>query len=326
MKKVKGIIRFIVIIACAVYLIRFFYLNRDTVKIVFTLDSKLLAAIVVLQPIFYLLQSWRFRIIMEKCSNATLPFWPWLKIFIQMRFLNTIFSQAGNVYCSVTLKNRYGISYTKYIGGHASVTWLDTSMNLIMALGVVLLFKPDFRIGQFIAWKLIAIAAMSIIALPILAEMLLGKMTFSNKSLCWIHQRLHQVIKITVKNLNDPAYLLKIFLIGILLFIRTCIVFYICFLCFDIKTDLATLAVFYAIFKLSIFITITPGNIGVREVVWGVLSESMGIGMTQGVLVSALMRVIGTTSILILGISCGGFDLIRGRKKYTQIEETDETL
>jgi hypothetical protein len=73
------------------------------------------------------------------------------------------------------------------------------------------------------------------------------------------------------------------------------------------------LAVFYALFKLSFYINLTPGNLGVQEVVWGKLSELMGIGMAQGVLVSAFVRVVSTGVILVLGIALGGWDMLRSR-------------
>lgn len=322
LKRFKIILRLILVAICIAYLVRFFAKNSETIQIAFRLDYKLLLAIIGLQPFFYLLQSWRFRVVMEKCTATKLPFWPWLKIYILARFLNTIFSQAGNVYRSTTLKRNFGIPHTSYIGGHASMTWLDTCMNLIMALVIVIIVKPGFQIGQFRAWKLLTILLIVFVPLPFLTEMFIGRFTFKNKLLSWIHQRFHQVVIISVNNLNDPAYLLKVFFIGVLIFIRTCLAFYIFFLCFDIEVSLPALAMFYAIFKLSSFIVLTPGNLGIQEVVWGILSESMGIGMAQGVLVSAFVRVVGTCSIIFLGFTLGGIDLIQNRKQYAIPDET----
>ncbi len=316
MKKLKLILRLIVLAACLAYLIKFFFDNKETIEIAFTIDAKLLAAIIALQPFFYLLQSWRYKIVMEKCSGKILPYLPWLKIYILARFLNTIFSQTGNIYCSVRLKKDFGVSYTRYIGGHASMTWLDTCMNLVMALIVILIFDPAFMIGRFAAWHILTLITAAIIAGPILAQLILRRMSFDNRILSWIHVRSSEAVGVTVDNLKDPAYLLKIFLIGVLLFVRTCVVFYIYFLCFDIRVPLPVLAVFYAIFKVSSFIVLTPGNLGVQEVVWGILSENMGIGMAQGVLVAAFIRVVGTVSIFALGIPLGGADLLKHRKDY----------
>ena len=68
------------------------------------------------------------------------------------------------------------------------------------------------------------------------------------------------------------------------------------------------------LFSLSFFIVLTPGNIGIQEIAWGLLSEKMGIGMETGILMSGFVRLIGTGVLSILGITLGGVDLIRNRK------------
>ena len=306
------------------YLVGFFYKNRENIEVAFALDTKSLLAIIGLQPILYLLQSWRFRIVMEKCTGTKVPFGPWFKIYILARFLNTVFSQTGNVYRGITLKKQYNITYTNYIGGHTSMVWLDTSMNLLMALIVIVLFQPDFQIGRFVAWKIIAIIMIIVIGLPVLAEKWLGILSFQNKTLVWIHQRFQQVVSTTVNNFKDRIYLGKLFILGLLLFARTCVAFYIYFLCFGTKVDLPALAVFYAIFKLGNFIMLTPGNLGIQELVFGFLSENMGIGMAQGILVSTLTRVIGTSFLLVLGLIFGGHDLLRHRNEFRYNNEAEK--
>ncbi len=316
MKRLKFILRWILLAGCLIYLVGFFYRHSASLEIAFALDAKLLTAILALQPFLYLLQSWRFQIVMEKCTGVRLPFLPWFRIHILARFLNTVFSQMGNVYRGLILKRDYGITYTKYIGGHTSMTWLDTALNLILALVIVLVVQPDFQIGRVLAWPALAVLVVLVVALPVTCGWLLGAFSFKNRGLDWTHQRLQQVVAITQSNLNDPAYWGKLFVLGVFQFVRTCITFYLYFLCFDIQVDLATLAVFYAVFKLGILVTLTPGNLGVQEIVWGVLGENMGIGMAQGVLVSMLIRVVGTSFLLVLGLTVGGTNLLQHRSLY----------
>jgi hypothetical protein len=253
---------------------------------------------------------------MEKCSGKKLPFFPWLKLFVLGRFLNTIFSQTGNIYRSVRLKKDYGISYTKYIGGFTSIAWMDTCMNLIVAVSVIVISDHDFRIGNFIAWKILTVLTVIVIAVPVLSEIIFRKITFKGRYLVWLHSKLSEVLTISVRNLRDRLFLLKVFALGLLIFARTCILFHLYFRLFDIYVSLPALAVFYALFKLSFFIILTPGNLGVQEVAWGFLSEQMGFGMAEGVFVSAFIRVIGTTVVFTLGMIFGGADLIHHRKEY----------
>jgi hypothetical protein len=313
MKLWKTILRWLLVIACLAYLVKFFYDSRADIRIAFSLNGWLLAGILALQLLYYYIQGVRFQMVMEKCSGRKLPAWPWMKLFIIGRFLNTIFAQAGNVSRGVILKRDYGVSYTRYIAANTSMAWMDTGMNLILATGIVLLFSRDFRIGPFLAWKVLGIATVAAIAGPIAFEAAFRRLRFASGPLLWLHNKTAEVLRVSVENLTDGRYLAKLFALGLVIFARTVLMFHLYFLTIGARVDLAALAVFYALFKLSFYINLTPGNLGVQEIVWGKLSELMGIGMAQGVLVSAFVRVVSTGVILVLGIALGGWDMLRKR-------------
>lgn len=321
-KHLKTIFRTVVLIACGIYLTYFFLDNKDTLDLVFHLNPVLLLIILMLQPIFYLLQSWRYKIIIEKCSLKKLPFRQTFKIYILSRFLNTLFSQTGNVYTGVRLKKDFDITYTRFISGHVSLTWLDLVMNLLLAVTLILLIHPTFRFGAFSAWQLLSLLAALLLVIPFFVFFVIRQMAFRNRFLVWTHSKLTEVASTLVTICKDPIFLSKIFCLGLLLFVRTCIAFSLYFLCLGVPINLAAIAVFYVLFKLSSFIVLTPGNLGVQEVVWGFLSEQMGIGMAQGVLVSALVRLFGTFTIFALGFAFGGADLLRHRHDYKPADET----
>ena len=124
----------------------------------------------------------------------------------------------------------------------------------------------------------------------------------------------------SAKNLKYKVYMLKVVLSGVVLFFLICVLFYIYFSSLSINVDLPTLVVFYALFNLSIFVTITPGNLGVREIACGFISEQMRIGMAQGILVSTLVRVVETCIVFVFGLIFGGADLLYHRKDYFELK------
>ncbi len=317
MKRYKNILRWFLTTICIIYLIRFFYKNHDSLQMVFNCRVSTIFYIVVLQIIYYLLQSCRFQIVIHKCSHRKVPFWPWLKIFILGRFLNTVVSQLGNIYRSVHLKQDYQISYTRYISGFTSMAWMDTSMNLIIATGVVVIFSPGFLLGPFLAWKILLLMTTLVIILPCLAEFVMRKITFSNSYAAWVHAKLSEVLSTSLQNLKDSTYLVQFILLGLALFIRTCIMLHIYFNIFDVQVSLPALIVFYSLFKLSFYFVLTPGNLGIQEIAFGFLSEQMGIGMEKGIYVSVFIRIVGMLMISVLGLTFGGADLLRHRKKFT---------
>jgi hypothetical protein len=309
----KTILRWLLAIACLAYLAKFFYDSRSDLSIAVALNGWILAGIVILQLVYYYLQGERLRIVMKKCSGRDLPIGPWMKLFIIGRFLNTIFAQAGNISRGIILKRDYGVSYTRYIAANASMAWMDTGMNFLVVAAIVLIFSPGFPIGPFVAWKVLGLFAVATIAAPVVFEAAFRRLRFGFGPLVWLHNKSAEVLKVSVENLADGMYLLKIVVLGLAVFARTVLLYHLYFLTLGIHLDFATLAVFYAFSKLSFYVNLTPGNLGVQEILWGALGELVGIGMAQGVLVSGLARVFNTSVILLLGAAIGGRDLFRNR-------------
>ena len=259
--------------------------------------------------------------ILEKCSDRKLRFFYWFRLYILGRFLNTVISQAGNFYRSFRLKHDCGISYTSYIGSFTSFAWMDTFINFFIAAIAIAVVDADFKLGPFLVWKMLLFLSLALFAIPIALELFFRKISFTNKRMKWIHSKLDEVLTVSVNNIRDPLFMLKVILLGLAVFIRTCLAFYIYFSIFDVHVTIPLLVVFCALSKLSTFFILTPGNLGVQEIAYGFLSKQMGIGMAQGILVSAFIRVIGTCVIITLGLIFGGIDLLRHRRDYSKLEE-----
>jgi uncharacterized membrane protein YbhN (UPF0104 family) len=312
---IKKISRLVIFMICIGYLARFFYINRLSLQIAFNISISIIILIVLLSIVYLLLYNYRFHLILEKCSGQRLNFWPLFRIFILGKFLNTFISQAGTVYRGLQLKQDYGISYTNYISSFASFAWMDSWMNMVIAALVILTVGHDLKIGSFYAWQISLVLAICIFVVPLLIEAAFRKISFNNTYLNWTHSKLNEVLKATIENVKDTVYVSKIIILGIGALICAGALYYICFRIFDITLAIPSLAVFYALLSLSTCIVLTPGNIGVQELAYGFLSQQLGFGMAQGVLVAAFARISGTTIILLLGIILGGIDLLRQQKK-----------
>lgn len=317
----KKIIQWVLAVCCLAYIFWFFLKNTQELTLVFKLNPLTLAALTCFIVLGHIMYSYRFKIILEKCSGCSIPFWPWFRIVVLSRFLGTFVPQAGNIYRSVCLKKNYHISYTRYAGSFFSFAWMDTSLNLICAVGIVLAIKPDLQIANFKALNFLTLLTAAIVAIPILLEFIFRLIRFRNRYLSWLHAKLSEMLTVSVSSLSDGVYMLKIVLTGIIAFINTIAVFYICFISLDMPVNLPVLALFYVVLKLSTQIIITPGNLGVRELAYGILSEQMHIGMAQGIVISAIIRILGTCVIITLGTLFGGIDLLRHRRDYSKPEE-----
>ncbi len=310
MKIFKKILNIIILIACVGYIIHFFWTNRDSIEVAFQMGPTLFVSLLATVIVYYISTAYRFLIIVRKCSGQALGFYAWFKVFILGRFLNLFVPQAGNVYRAMKLKTDHNISITRYIASFSSFAWMDTTFNLFCASIIILILNPGLKIENIIAWQIMAVFTVILILAPIIAERILRRMRFKNRWLNWLSTKLSEVLTVTLANLKDPKFLFDVIALGIFVLIVTAGFFYLSFYSFDIHMDLPTLSVFYALFKLGSIVNITPGNIGVQEVAYGFLADSLGIGMAKGILVALFIRVFGTAIGMLLTVTTAGNDLL----------------
>ena len=317
----KKLIRWGLAACCLGYIIWFFVKNRTDLKLVFELDPVTLVGLVCFCTVGHLIYSWRFKFVLKKCSGRSVPFLSWFKIVVLGRFLGLFVPQAGNIYRSISLKKNFAVSYTQYASSLFSFGWLDTCFNLIYAIIVVLAVKPDLRIGPFGALVWLVVITIAVIVVPIVFELAFKLLKFKNRHLSWVHSKLAEMLSVSVAAVRDPVYLSKLVVTGIVAFVNALAIFYLCFRSLGISVHLPSLALFYIVSKLSTQIIVTPGNLGIRELAYGILSDQMGIGMAQGMVVSVIIRILSTSIIIVLGGLFGGIDLLRHRADYSEIQE-----
>jgi hypothetical protein len=312
--KIKKILKLAVFLLCAGYIVKYFYGNWDSLQIAFKINKFMIACILLLSITTLITFAYRFKIIMHKCSGRNPPFWEWFKVIMLARFYNLFFAQSGNIYRGVELKRRFGISYTDYVSASVSFGWMDICLDLIITGVIIILVRPDFKLGAFKAYQFVALLLLVIICLPLLADLLLKRISIKAPSLLWAKSKLSEVLTATITNIKDLPYLAKIVIWGLLVAAQTLIVYYILFMSFEIKLDIPSLMLFYALLKLSSAVIITPGNIGIQEIAFGVLSTQIGGGMAQGILISAFSRALGSSIIIILAVILFAVGLIPKNK------------
>ncbi|MBN1818622.1 MAG: flippase-like domain-containing protein [Sedimentisphaerales bacterium] len=314
--RLKGIVQYALLLFCVAYIIRFFWNNQESLNTLLSLDLWALGMLAVLSVISLFLQSFRQRIILHKINAMHIPYMHWFRIFILGTFLNRVFSQFGNIYRGIRLKKEYGISYTHYISIYVSFSWLDTTLNFLIALAVVGLLDRSLQIGSVRAVWLLLLLAIAVAVVPLLLHGLASFLRTRIPYFSWLQTRLGEVLRVTVAGASDPLYLAKVALTGLLSFALTLSVFYVSFKALGMEVPWPVLALFCVIMKLSNQIVLTPGNLGVRELAYGILGELAGVGMAQALLVSLITRIMNTSVIIFMGIAFGGLGLLFHRDQY----------
>jgi hypothetical protein len=254
-------------------------------------------------------------LVLEKCSEKKIPYLQFFRIFIFGLTINKIFPQSGNIYRSITLKNRFGIAYTSYISAYSSFAWLDSWQNMIIAIAILALNQSSFQLWGVNAIFLLSALAVIIVCAPFLFYILSTGFKKLYDRPFWIHSKLAEVLYTILSNLRDLNFLFKISLMGILVFTTTCGLFFLCFETIDIHLPPSQLALFYALYKITAITNITPGNFGIRELAYGILSEQLQLTMADGVFVSVIIRILNYIVLFSLFFFMGGFEVAKNIKK-----------
>ena len=166
-----------------------------------------------------------------------------------------------------------------------------------------------YTIGNLLLWKVDHILAHKTIG----AEKIKTHARFINMAIT----KINQVIEATLNIVFDKEILVKVTLIGIVSIFIHYLLLYFAAISLGIRLGFVELLIFLAFIKLSLIINVTPGNVGVREILYGALGCSFGLKVSEGILLSALLRINSYIVIVSLGLIFGGSTLIRETKRNT---------
>ncbi len=305
-------LRWALALACLGYVGWFFYDQRQQLDRLLTIEPPLLLGVIAATLLSDLVGTYRFRLFVAACSGRALPFFAFFRLLMIGRFLNTLAAQSGNVYRALTLKRQHGVAYGRYLSALLAMAWLGIAQDLLT--GGVLLAAWGAALGAD-RWPLAALlllGAPAVLAGPPLAAGLLARVDPAQPRLRRLLAMLRGTLEPMLAAARRPGLMIEIAASGIALFGSTLLMLYLLFLALGIYPGFIGLSVFVILLRLSGVVTVTPGNIGLRELAFGFLADQLGVGMAQGLLASALMRAVGMSTLMVTSALLGGPALLRG--------------
>lgn len=263
-----------------------------------------------------LLQSLRFSVVLTQSSGVKVPFLELVRIDVLGRFLSTLVPQSGNLYRSLELKQEHGVSHTRYVATYLSFVWIEMVMNLLLALLTIAIVNPGLAVAGAPALAIVVVAMTAVAGGPVIAEQLTRRARLTGTSFEWVRSKASEALSVAIEGAKHPSYLFRLALLGLTNFIVTVAAYEVYFQERSIAVDLASLSLFFVLLRMSTLVTLTPGNLGIRELAFGLLSASLGIGLAEGILASVVLRVLGTLLLMLIGIALGGADLWRRRDHF----------
>lgn len=278
------------------------------------LDPAATLLLVALQAVYLVVQSGRFQVVLVKLADTRIGFGAWLQLFVLGRFLNLFLPQAGNVYRAVELKRRFGVGYTRFAAAFVNAPWVAMVLNFVLGAAVVALTQPEARVGGWPLAGLLGIAALVTAVAPLAAGLLLPLVPRRFRLLAWLHGRLAEMVAVTLASLRDPGYLLRVVGWTLAAFVQATAMLWVGFAALGGGVGLAEAVAFYVLLQLATYVPLTPGNLGVQELAFGVLAVGLGGAAVDGVVVSALVRVTGVIALVAAALPLGGVQALRASR------------
>ena len=292
-------------------------LRGEDLAVLDALDLGATLLLVALQVVYLVVQSGRFHVVLVKLADTRVGFGAWLQLFVIGRFLNLFLPQAGNVYRAVELKRRHAVGYTRFAAAFVNAPWVAMVLNFVLGAAVVALAQPEARVGSWpLAW-LLALAAGVTAAAPLVAAVLLPLVPRRFRLLAWLHGRLSEMVAVTLGSLRDVGYLLRVVAWTLAAFVQATAMLWVGFVALGSDVGLAQAVAFYVLLQLATYVPLTPGNLGVQELAFGVLAVGLGSAAVDGVIVSALVRVTGVIALVVMALPLGGLQALRESRAAT---------
>lgn len=292
------------------YIAYYFYINRDDFNIVFDIDPGVIICIVLLHLVYFVIHAFRFKIVIEKCSGASISYWHWFRVTMVGGFLNKIVPQSGNVYRGLQLKKIYNVSYTQFATGFLFFIWTDTFINISIASILIIALGFQMTIIGLSAGGLLPSLALFLLLAPILFNVIIKKRWILSKYFTQFYGKISELIKTTNIIIKDYKFNIKFILLGMLVFIPMCTRIYITFILLDIHLSLSILILFYTLIKISQLVNITPGNLGIQELALGYIAEQGGVGMDAGIVAAVILRMLAYIVQMSCGVVFGGIGIL----------------
>jgi hypothetical protein len=223
----------------------------------------------------------------------------WFRYYVAGRLANTVLAESGTIYRAWHLKISHSIFIHQFVAANAFSAWMNLLFMIAVATGTIPFVTFAMGINTVVATVILVFAFSTLLSMP---RLLQGNFTtkllnqikanrvghFSNDLLS-----VFQEVSSSQKNIAIFTFLA---------ILQLCLNTWLVYLIGSSLLEAFTLgqAIFISLFmKLSTLVSLTPGNIGIRELVleltMRLITDNATLG--TGTLLSLILRAIGLTVV-----------------------------
>jgi len=204
------------------------------------------------------------------------------------------------------LKDKFGLKYTNFIERILSLYLIDLIFVITLSSIILLVLDPDMIIGGYnVSTIVLTLLILGFSLLVILYNF--RKFRVDNLILANISEMTTNVVKI----LKNYRLFFEILILGAFSFIIVNVIYATIISGLNMQVHIAIVVIFTILFRLSHIINVTPGNIGINEFIFAYIGDHLNIGFSNGMLICMIYRFIVFSSLVVYGITLGGFSLIK---------------
>jgi uncharacterized protein (TIRG00374 family) len=290
------------IIILAIIIIAFIYLfsNAEDLLVLEKISIINLCFLLLLSFIAVLSNGCQFKYL-SRLFHIKLTFTEWFGLTVANAMFNYFTpARGGMIARALYMKKRYNLALSEYASLMAGIYWFSFSISSLSA--VVVGLGCYFFLDEL--YKVIIIFSLGILFLCIVIGFILFRANLSNLPIS--NERIQNILSLISQGLhrfkNNTRFLVPICFFCLSFLLLSAARLYWAFLSVGINVHWLKVLLVQAFVGPLLVLSITPGNLGVKEGIIGMFARMLGISIEQAILGALVDRIIMIVIIFFFGI------------------------
>lgn len=293
-KNLKALAGVLIVIALAIYVVR----NPDEFAVVERLNGWVFFQVFILNALTMIVLTQQLYSV-SKIFGLDVRFSQWFRLFLFSRCLNRFVPQIGNAYLAAELSLVHQFSLKDLFGIFASYSLLSRILTALIAAVGILFLSPDLNLNGIpysALFLLLALAGCGLVVVVHYAHGFLERFVGDRPILLSLHQLVERILKC----FRHPRLIIELTVTSLLNFVLYVVSSAVVFNALEEPVGYGPLIVVRFLKNLLDAVSITPGNVGLSELLFGAMSGLMQTSGGDAIIVSAVNNVALLLSIVVL--------------------------
>jgi uncharacterized membrane protein YbhN (UPF0104 family) len=221
------------------------------------------------------------------------------RLFFNSQIISTILPHSGLVYRAYELK-KIDLSYTDFIGVNYFLAWFYLFFFLILYSIEILIFGSELENYRYLLFIFGIVFGLGIYCIPFLF-LSIPMLNFKKKIIQNLYEKIRYIFLIPIEFKNNRFF--KFLSInGFIGHIINFLLIYFSIKSVNIDLNISQIVIFFVINSFLDQVPIVPKNLGISELVFGLVSSSMGLGFEVGLFIKLILRCFSFINLIFFSI------------------------